>query len=199
LNRRLLLATSNPGKKREIHQFLRDLPLDIFSLSDIDPPGYFPEDGQTFMANAEGKSHYYSDIWKDLILGEDSGLAVDALNGDPGVFSARFSGEKAADSDNIKKVLTLMKEIPREKRTASFISSMVLSCNGKTLLHIEENVQGFITREKKGGMGFGYDPIFYYPPMKKTFAQMSRSAKNKVSHRGKALEKLRFFLTDYLA
>lgn len=148
------------------------------------------------MENAEGKTLFYSRIWPGLTLGEDSGLEIEALSGAPGVRSARFSGDNATDEKNIEKVLNLLKGIPEEKRTARFVSCMVLSRKDKIIHRIKEYVSGSILTQKKGTGGFGYDPLFFYPPLNKTFAQLSPEEKNSVSHRGRALKKLKAFLQE---
>lgn len=150
------------------------------------------------MENAEGKTLFYSRIWPGLTLGEDSGLEIEALSGAPGVQSARFSGENSTNEKNIEKVLTLMKGIPEKKRKARFVSCMVLSRQDKIIHKIKEYVSGYILTQKKGTQGFGYDPLFFYPPLNKTFAQLSPEEKNSVSHRGRALKKLRAFLEKNL-
>jgi len=148
------------------------------------------------MENAEGKTLFYSRIWPGLTLGEDSGLEVEELSGAPGVLSARFSGEDASDEKNIEKVLSLLRGVPEEKRKARFVSCMVLCRQDKIIHKIKEKVSGYILTQKQGEHGFGYDPIFFYPPLNKTFAQLSPEEKNSVSHRGKALKKLKAFLKD---
>ena len=148
------------------------------------------------MENAEGKTLFYSRIWPGLTLGEDSGLEIEALSGAPGVRSARFSGDNATDEKNIEKVLSLLKGIPEEKRKARFVSCMVLSRKDKIIHRIKEYVSGSILTQKKGTGGFGYDPIFFYSPLNKTFAQLSPEEKNSVSHRGRALKKLKAFLQE---
>ncbi len=132
-----------------------------------------------------------------MILGEDSGLEIDYLDGAPGIISARFSGPGATDEKNILKVLNLLEDVPKKSRQAKFVSCMVLSLRGKVLAQIQEEVQGFITTEKKGRYGFGYDPIFYYPPLQKTFAEISLEEKNKISHRGRALKRMKAYLESY--
>jgi XTP/dITP diphosphohydrolase len=195
----LLLATTNLGKMSELKARLKDLPVGIFSLEDIPPIPIFVEDGKTFMENARGKSLYYSRYWENLTLAEDSGIEIEYLAGRPGVYSARFAGLGASDEDNLQKALQLLKGVPQEKRKARFISCMALACNGQVITEIQEHADGIITAEKKGIQGFGYDPIFFYPPLGKTFAELPPDQKNVVSHRGRALEKLRVFLLDYLA
>jgi XTP/dITP diphosphohydrolase len=194
--KKLLLATANQGKIREIKYFLSDLSIEIFSIKDISSAYIYIETGKTFMENAEGKTLFYSRIWPGLTLGEDSGLEIEALSGAPGVQSARFSGENATDEKNIEKVLTLLKGIPEKERKARFVSCIVLSRRDKIIHKIREQVSGIILTQKKGTQGFGYDPIFFYPPLKKTFAQLSPEEKNSVSHRGRALKKLKAFLKE---
>ncbi|UCE42088.1 MAG: RdgB/HAM1 family non-canonical purine NTP pyrophosphatase [Candidatus Aminicenantes bacterium] len=194
----LLLATTNQGKIKELEARLQDLPLDIFSLKDLHMTQIFPEEGKTFLENARGKSLYYSRYWKNLTLAEDSGITIDYLNGAPGVYSSRFAGPNATDEDNLQKVLRLLDRIPLEKRKARFISCMVLSRSGQIITEIQEHADGIITLEKKGQEGFGYDPIFFYPPLGKTFAELSPNEKNTVSHRGRVLEKLYTFFLNYL-
>lgn len=159
---------------------------------------YFEEKGHTFLDNARGKSLFYSHNWKDMILGEDSGLVIDYLDGAPGIISARFSGSGATDEKNILKVLDLLKDVQPKCRQAKFVCCMVLSLQGRELAQIQEEVQGFITTEKKGNYGFGYDPIFYYPPLEKTFAELSPEEKNRISHRGRALIRLKAHLEEYI-
>lgn len=195
----LLLATTNPGKINEIEFFLRDLPLRILSLSDLAVQGPFPEKGKTFQENARGKSLFYSRQWAGLILAEDSGLEVASLDGTPGVRSARFSGPGATDAKNNAKVLSLLEGVPREHRQARFVSCMVLSRQNCIITEIEERVDGIILTQPRGRHGFGYDPIFFYPPLRKTFAELQPVEKNEVSHRGRALKKMREFLTDFLS
>ena len=191
---RLLLATTNKGKAKEIAILLSELPLEIFTLQEVFPKQNFIEEGNTFTENAQGKSLFYSRQWEDLILAEDSGLEIEHLKGAPGILSARFSGPQATDEKNIRKVLDLMEEVPRDQRKARFVSCIVLSQKGKIIKEIKECANGLITLEKKGPLGFGYDPIFYYPPLKKTFAELLPEEKNRVSHRGRALKKLKEFL-----
>lgn len=150
------------------------------------------------MENARGKSLYYSQFWDDLTLGEDSGLEIDFLNGAPGVYSARFSGAQATDKKNIQKVLNLMRDAPQELRKAGFVSCMVLSTQRRVIKEIRCEVRGFLADKPKGSGGFGYDPIFFYPALNKTFAELLPEEKNQVSHRGKALKQLIQFLQEYL-
>jgi len=174
---------------------LGGLRLEVRSLADRPEMPPFPETGDTFMENARGKSRHYGREWKGLVLGEDSGLSVDALQGAPGVRSARFAGPEAEDRDNLNKLLRLLEGVGPEERKARFISCMVLSREGAILTEITEFVEGVILSGPRGSGGFGYDPVFFYPPLGKTFAQLSEEEKNRVSHRGRALAALKLFLT----
>lgn len=195
---KLLLATTNQGKTKEIEVYLGKLPIQIFSLLELNSKETFHEEGKDFLEIARGKSLFYSQKWEGFTLAEDSGLEIEYLNGAPGVLSARFSGPEATDQRNIKKVLDLMKGIPNKQRKARFVSCMVLSQKDKIIKEIKESVKGYITLEERGLFGFGYDPIFYYSPFRITFAELLPEEKNKISHRGRALKKLKEFLLEYL-
>ena len=194
----LLIATTNRSKAKEIQALLTPLPIKISHLGIVRLDITFQENKHTFIENARDKSLFYSRFWPGFTLAEDSGLEIEHLGGAPGVLSARFSGPQATDEKNIQKVLELMREVPAPRRRARFVSALVLSCKANVIKEITECVEGVITTEKKGRYGFGYDPIFYYPPIGKTFAQLRPEEKNKISHRGQALKKLKEFLTDYL-
>jgi len=195
LTEELLLATTNQGKTKEIQAFLTELPILISSIQNLRVGSSFQETGKTFKENARGKSLFYSRKWEGITLAEDSGLEIDYLSGAPGVISARFSGPKATDETNIEKVLDLMKEVKQENRKARFVSCIVLSRKAIVIKTIMGYAEGYITFQKKGTNGFGYDPIFYFPPLQKTFAELRPEEKNKISHRGQALNKLRSFLS----
>lgn len=194
---KLLIATTNQGKAEEIRSFLKELPLIVSSLLEFDSADIYEEDSSSFLANARGKSLFYGQLWEGLTLGEDSGLVIDFLEGAPGVISARFSDPGATDAKNIAKVLRLMEGVPEEKRNARFVSCLVLSQGGKVLSEITGETKGVIASAKRGRSGFGYDPIFYYPPLDRTFAQLSPVEKNRVSHRGQALKQLKAFLQQH--
>ncbi|MCP2604654.1 RdgB/HAM1 family non-canonical purine NTP pyrophosphatase [Candidatus Aminicenantes bacterium AH-873-B07] len=197
--KKLLLATTNPGKVREIKKYLEDLPIEISDLKENKIEDKYEERGKTFLENARAKAIFYSQFFKGFVLGEDSGLEVEKLGGAPGVYSARFAGKEANDKLNNKKLLGLLKGVPWKERKAHFVSAQVLAENGKIIIEILESVNGYILEELRGNHGFGYDPVFYYPPLKKSFAQLLPEEKNKVSHRGKALKKLKKFLENYLS
>ena len=186
----LLLATTNPGKVREIRRALAGLPVKVFGLGDL-PPGPSPrERGSSFLENARAKSLFYSRRWDGLTLAEDSGLEIDALAGAPGVRSARFSSPRPMDERNNLKVLRLLRGVPPAGRGARFVCVMVLARQGRVLKEIRGQVRGRIAPAPRGENGFGYDPLFYYPPLRRTFAELGPAEKNAVSHRGRALRKL---------
>ena len=194
----LLLATTNAGKVREIRRALAGLPVKVLGLGDV-PPGPCPrERGSTFLENARAKSLFYSRKWDGLTLAEDSGLEIDALGGAPGVRSARFSSPRPTDERNNRKALRLLRGVPPAGRGARFVCVMVLAEKGRVLKEVRGQVRGRIAPEPRGGNGFGYDPLFYFPPLRRTFAEISPAAKNAVSHRGRALRKLVRFLRSSL-
>ena len=194
----LVLATMNEGKAREIAKGLGGLPVKVVTLAEAGIRSPYPEKGTTFEENAAGKSLFYGRRSDHLTLAEDSGLEIEALDGAPGIFSARFSGRRPTDEKNIRKVLRLMKDAPSGARRARFVCCMVLSIDGRTIKTAIGRVRGEIKFEKKGEFGFGYDPIFFYKPLGKTFGELKPSDKNAVSHRGRALNKMKEFLRGYL-
>lgn len=188
----ILIATTNPGKMREIRQYLDGYPL--VSLGDLNIDQRAPETGNSFSAIATEKALFYSRLRPDiLVCAEDSGLEVQALNGGPGILSARFETENPGDEANRAKLLTLMKK--RTNREARFVACVVLGRNRKIIRKFTGEVRGVISRQPKGSGGFGYDPVFYYPPLKKTFGQLTLAQKNRVSHRCKAFAGLKEYLS----
>jgi len=194
----LLLATTNPGKVREIRAALKGLPLTVLGLRDALPRVGHRERGATFEETARAKGLFYGRKWKGLTLAEDSGLEIDALGGAPGVRSARFSRPSPTDAKNIRKVLRLLRNVPGRARGARFVCAMVLADGGRVIKEIRGEVRGRIAFEPRGENGFGYDPLFYYPPLRRTFAELPPRLKSAVSHRGRALAKLRAFLKAYI-
>ena len=185
----LVLATRNEGKTEEIRALLAEFPVDIKNLTDFGPTPEVEEDGQTFEDNAIKKARFIAKILGFPALADDSGLMVEALENGPGVRSARYAGEEASDADNNAK---LLKELERvENRSAAFACVIAIAVPWGPALIYEGRCEGIITNEQVGTKGFGYDPVFYYPPLQKTFAQLSTEEKNQVSHRGQALRQLR--------
>ncbi len=192
---KILAATTNPGKLREIAQALEGLSVKLLTLDDLGLSVSAPEKGLTFLDNAREKALFYSRPTGHLTLAEDSGLEVEYLGGAPGVYSARFSGPEADDARNVAKLLKLMEGIPEEKRRARFVCCLVLCRGEKILTEISGTAEGRISTEPRGRNGFGYDPIFFFPPLGRTFAELTPEEKNRVSHRGQALRQLRGFLS----
>ena len=195
---RLLLATSNAKKFKELQELLTDLPVQCLSLRDFSKVAGVKETGRTFEENAKIKAMSYAERTGVLTLGEDSGLCCDALSGAPGVFSARFCGKFYSDDANNAKLLEEMSGVPDEKRTAYYESAIALAEPGKLIGVVKGQVHGLITCELRGSGGFGYDPLFFYPPYQKTFGEVPSAMKHRVSHRGQALLKFRGLLRDYL-
>lgn len=195
----LLVATSNRNKLREIRAALKGLPIRVLSLDDLPRMPAVRETGQTFQANARLKSLGYGKHFDGLTLAEDSGLEVDALGGAPGVRSARFAAPRPDDTRNNRKLLSRLEGTPPGRRGARFVCEMALSFSGLLIRHIRGEVRGRITTAPRGDRGFGYDPVFLYPRLKKTFGELTLDEKIAVSHRGRALKKLRRFFERHIA
>jgi len=189
--KKLLIGTANPNKAREIAQILDGIPLELHTLAEFENVPEVIEDGATFEANALKKARAYAEAFQMTALADDSGLVVDYLNGAPGVHSARFAGPGASDTMLIEKLLRLMQDAPAEKRTAHFHCTLALVTPEGGQKIIEGTVEGTIALASSGKRGFGYDPVFYYPPLGKTFAELTAEEKNNVSHRARALAKLK--------
>ncbi len=200
----ILIATTNPGKVSEIHSYLGN-EFKLYNLKDFLSIKEIEEDGKTFEENARKKAIGYSIATGYLTLADDSGLIIDALDGAPGVKSARFSGDKLPnekrtliDHRNIAKVLELLKDVPSEKRTARFVCCMCIANSEQILIETKGTLEGIIIDQEIGSNGFGYDPIFSIPSLNKTVAQLSQKEKNLISHRGNALKKLKEQLKNIL-
>ncbi|MDT8715394.1 RdgB/HAM1 family non-canonical purine NTP pyrophosphatase [Clostridium sp. 19966] len=194
--KKLLVATNNEHKLIEIKEILKDIDIEIVGLNEAGIDIEIDETGTTFRENAYLKAKGIFDFLKDkknqyIVMSDDSGIAVDALNGAPGVFSARFDGEHGNSKKNNEKLLTLMKSVPYEKRTAKFICSIVLVEDEGDIIYVDGEVEGIVTEKECGIGGFGYDPIFFVPQFNKTFGELNSDEKNSISHRGRALEKAR--------
>ncbi len=185
----LVLATRNEGKVSEFKVLLKDFGVEIKSLKDFGPIPEVEEDGETFEDNAVKKAQFTARVLGYPALADDSGLLVHALNGAPGVHSARYAGENATNEENNHKLLKAMKGI--ENRQAAFKCVLVLAVPTGPALVYEGTCDGVLTENLTGNHGFGYDPMFYYETLKKTFAQMTTEEKNQVSHRGKAMAEFR--------
>jgi XTP/dITP diphosphohydrolase len=195
----LLLASQNPGKLNEMRQLVEGLPLRVVGPRELGINEAPEETGTTFIENATLKALYYAGRSGLMTVADDSGISVDALEGRPGLHSSRFGGEGATDVDRNRLLLEKLKGLPHEKRGARFTSAVVVARGDTVLFQAQEQVEGFIAEETRGENGFGYDPLFFYPPYGRTFGEVPRAEKDKVSHRGKAFARLRTFLTDLVA
>ena len=187
---KIVLATHNKDKCLEMMDVLSNTKFKILTLNEFPEIGEILEDGKTLEENAFIKARTVYQLTKLPTLADDTGLEVDALGGSPGIFSARYAGENCSYVDNVNKLLKEMKNIPDNKRFAKFRTVMAF-VNSKMELISEGFVKGVILDVMKGIDGFGYDPVFYVPEMKKTYAEMNINEKNQISHRGKALKKWR--------
>ena len=184
----IVLATRNQGKIKEITELLGGYDIEIKSLNDFGPVPSVEETGETFDDNAYIKAHFTAKVLGLPAIADDSGLVVEALDGAPGVYSARYAGEEATDHENNIKLLKEM--TGKTNRKAHFETAVIIAVPRGPALTYVGKVEGEITTSPMGDNGFGYDPLFYYPPMSKTFAQMTGEEKNSVSHRGKAINEL---------
>ena len=193
---KIVLATHNKDKFKELHYGLKSLGVELKSLFDFPQIGEIIEDGNTLQENALIKARTVFELSSLPAISDDTGLEVDALNGAPGIYTARYAGENCSYLDNVNKMLVEMKEIPDKNRSATFKTVMAY-VDSSVELTCEGIVQGTITRRIKGVGGFGYDSIFYSNEKNKTFAEMSIQEKNLVSHRSKAIIALRAKLATY--
>ncbi len=193
-DKKIIFATNNPHKLKEIKEILGD-GFDIVSLKELGFSGDIPETGKTLLENASQKSHFIYDKYGGDCFADDTGLEVDALNGEPGVYSARYAGENCSYSDNVNKLLKEMEG--KSDRRARFKTVISLILDDKEYF-FEGTVEGKITEQPRGDSGFGYDPVFMPEGYNITFAEMSPEEKNKISHRGKAVKKLVEFLKNQL-
>ena len=192
---KLIIASNNAHKVTEIKAILGDFYEQILSLRDAGIKIDVEEDADTFEGNALKKaSEIFDAVDADAVLSDDSGLEVDALGGAPGVYSARYAGEGHDDAANNAKILENMKEVADEKRTCRFVSAVALVRRDKQPIVVRGTVEGMLLRAPQGENGFGYDPLFYYEPFNKSFAELTAEEKNTVSHRKNALEALRAVL-----
>ena len=191
---KLVLATRNAGKIREIARLLRDLPLTLLSLEEFPGAPAVLEDGRTFEENAVKKARSACAHSGEASLGEDSGLVVDHLAGAPGILSARFAGEGATYAENNEKLLSLLSGVPPEERTAAFVCAVALLFPDGQVLTFNGTCHGVISETLRGGSGFGYDPLFIIPEYGKTLAELGEEVKNSLSHRARALAEVKRYL-----
>jgi XTP/dITP diphosphohydrolase len=195
----LLLATQNPGKLAEMRLLAEGLPFRVLGPRELGIAEAPEETGASFIENAVLKARHYARLSGRLTVADDSGLSVDALGGGPGLYSARFGGEGASDADRNALLLEELADVPIAGRQARFTSAVAVARGDEVLFEAEESVAGLIADGLRGSNGFGYDPLFFYPPFGRTFGEIPHQEKDRVSHRGKAFARLRRFLESIAA
>ncbi len=198
-HRKLLIATSNRGKAREMRAILSDLPVTLLSLADFPPLVEPLEDADTFEGNARKKAIHYARLTNTWTLADDSGLVVDALNGAPGVKSARYAGTQCDAAANNAKLITALADIDEDKRKARFCCAIAVASPTEVLAVASGTVEGVIVDDPVGDNGFGYDPHFFMPAHGQTAAEMAPEVKNSISHRARALQAIRPTIEDLLS
>lgn len=191
---RLLLATTNRDKLREIRPLLAGLPYELLTLADLPAVPEPEEDGASFWENARIKALAYAEATGVTAIAEDSGFAVDAMQGEPGIYSARFMSKATAYPERF---VEIFRRVGTADRTARFVTALVVARGREILFETEANVEGEVAREARGEHGFGYDPIFWYPPFRCTTAQLPDADKAVISHRARAFRDLRRWLTHH--
>lgn len=198
MTKTIIIATNNPGKAKEFKALFNNYGYRIKTLLDFPAHADVPETGQSFKENAWQKANAISKELNSIVLADDSGLEVDALDGRPGIYSARFAGEHGNDEKNNQKLLAELNDLPLERRQANFHCSLVMVGPNREPLHVQGEVHGLILKEERGNHGFGYDPLFYLPELGQTMAELPSAKKNEISHRARAIEKLKDYLDDWL-
>jgi XTP/dITP diphosphohydrolase len=188
--REIIIATKNAGKVKDFETLFSPKGFKVKSLLDFPEIEDVEETGVTFAENATLKAEAISSALNKPVIADDSGLAIDALNGEPGVYSARYAGENKDDNANIEKVLQKLNDVPFEKRTARFHCALAIAVPGKRTEIVEGTCEGHILEEKRGENGFGYDPIFFVEKWRCSMAELTKEQKNQISHRANALKKL---------
>ena len=196
MDRKLLIATTNQGKVREYKSLLKDVSFDLVSLTDERITTIVEETGATFKENAGLKSKIFAAESRLLTLADDSGIEVDALGGEPGVMSARYTGDNVTDAERVDYLLLQMKDVPEGKRTARFRCVIAIAEPGGETEYFTGECEGIVPFRPAGKLGFGYDPILYIPELGKTLAELGPEIKNRISHRARAAEKARKALID---
>ncbi|HLG58857.1 MAG TPA: RdgB/HAM1 family non-canonical purine NTP pyrophosphatase [Vicinamibacterales bacterium] len=192
----LLVATTNPGKLREIRSLLADAPVELSTLADLEPIEEPEETGLTFQDNARLKARYYASRSGMMTVAEDSGLSIDGLQGEPGVLSARFLQPDASYPERFAEIFHRLAADPGQNRAARFVCTVAVVRDDRILFETAGTVEGEIADAPRGDHGFGYDPIFYYPPYGQTLAEVAEDAKLAVAHRGKAFRALAAWLRE---
>lgn len=196
--KKIIFATGNAGKMKEIRNILSDLPVQVLSMKEVGIQTDIVEDGKTFAENAVIKARAIMQLTGEVVLADDSGLEIDYLNKEPGIYSARYMGEDTSYRIKNANLIQRLEGVPDEKRTARFVCAIAAAFPDGTVKTTEGTIEGRIGYEEKGENGFGYDPIFYVPEFGCTTAELSEEQKNKISHRGRALAEMKEILKDKL-
>lgn len=196
--KKIIIATGNKGKAKEFETLFSPLGYKVLTLHDLEGATEVEETGTTFEENAILKAETLCEQFNTMVIADDSGLMIDALDGRPGVYSARYAGEQKNDDDNIDKVLEELKDVPEEKRTARFYCALAVAVPGEETMTVSGTVEGRIASGRQGENGFGYDPVFYVPDLGKMMAELKPEEKNAISHRANALKKLKELLPTLL-
>jgi XTP/dITP diphosphohydrolase len=186
---KVFLASSNPGKLREYRVLTGESPIELALLPNFNEIPPFEETAPTFGENSAGKALYYSRFATGTVLADDSGLVVPALGNAPGVYSARYAGPGASDADRVQKLLREMSALSGDDRKARFVCVTTLAQDGHAVAVLSDSVEGVIAKAPKGSGGFGYDPVFFFSQLGRTYAEITREEKNQYSHRGRAFRK----------
>ena len=194
----IVLATHNRDKREELQEALSEFTVKILSLNDFPFIGEIEEVGQTLQENSMIKAKTVHNLTQLPVIADDTGLEVEALNGAPGIYSARYAGEDVTYEDNVNKLLAEMENIPLENRKAQF-RTVISFVDKDRELWTEGTIKGIIGESAKGKNGFGYDPVFFVPELEKTFSELSIGEKNRISHRGLAMKKFRILLREYIS
>lgn len=194
--RRIIFATGNAGKMREIREIMADMPVEVVSMKEAGILADIEENGTTFVENAKIKATEIAKHTKDIVLADDSGLEVDYLNKEPGVYSARYLGEDTPYEVKNQTILDRLSGVPKEKRTARFVCAIAAALPDGKVLTTQATIEGYIGEKPAGENGFGYDPIFMVEEYQCSTAELSEEQKNEISHRGKALRKMKALLAD---
>ncbi|MBD8032217.1 MULTISPECIES: XTP/dITP diphosphatase [Solibacillus] len=195
--KQVVIATKNKGKAKDFEALFEPFGYKVVTMFDVAPDVEIEETGTTFEENAILKAETLANLLGQMVIADDSGLAIDALNGEPGVYSARYAGDHD-DEANMVKVLKNMKDVPEEQRTARFCCALAIAGPNMETKTVFGTCEGVIAHEKKGTNGFGYDPIFYVPALEKHMAELSAEEKGAISHRGNAIRKLALQLAEFL-
>ena len=196
--KKIIIATGNKGKAKEFETLFSPLGYEVLTLHDLEGATDVEETGSTFEENAILKAEALCQQFNTMVIADDSGLMIDALEGRPGVYSARYAGEEKNDDANIDKVLEELKNVPEENRTARFYCALAVAIPGEDTMTVSGTVEGRIANGRQGENGFGYDPIFYVPDLGKMMAELKPEEKNAISHRANALKKLKELLPKLL-